>query len=65
MASSAQQLQNFVAGGFRKAESDSWIDDLNPSDSSDVIARVPQGSADDARAAARAAAPTRVARGAG
>ena len=56
MASSAPQLQNFVSGGFQKVESDSWIDDLNPSDSSDVIARVPHGSADDARAAVAAAA---------
>jgi alpha-ketoglutaric semialdehyde dehydrogenase len=56
MASSVPQLQNFVSGGFQKVESDSWIDDLNPSDSSDVIARVPHGSADDARAAVAAAA---------
>jgi aldehyde dehydrogenase (NAD+) len=56
MAPSATRLQNFVSGGFRKAESDSWIDDLNPSDASDLIARVPEGSSDDARAAVEAAA---------
>ncbi len=56
MASNAPLLQNFVAGAFRKAESDGWIDDLDPSNSADVIARVPTGSADDARAAVSAAA---------
>jgi aldehyde dehydrogenase (NAD+) len=56
MAPSAPRLQNFVAGEFRNADAESWIDDLNPSDSSDVIARVPQGSSDDARAAVEAAA---------
>ena len=56
MASSATRLKNFVSGGFHDVDADSWIDDLNPSDRSDVIARVPHGSAADARAAAAAAA---------
>jgi aldehyde dehydrogenase (NAD+) len=56
MASTAPILRNFIAGAFLDAESDGWNDDLNPSDATDVIARVPTGSPNDARAAAKAAA---------
>ncbi len=56
MADTAEHLQNFIHGEFRRVESDGWMDDLNPSDAGDVIARVPHGSADDARAATTAAA---------
>jgi aldehyde dehydrogenase (NAD+) len=53
---STLRLRNFFANEWRIAEGDGWLDDINPSDSRDVIANVPQGSADDARAAAAAAA---------
>ena len=56
MASSPPLLQNFVAGAFRASESQSTIPDVNPSDASDVIALVPEGSAGDARTAVEAAA---------
>ncbi len=56
MADPVEQLQTFFHGEFHKSQSDAWTDDLNPSDASDVIARVPHGSADDARAAVEAAA---------
>jgi len=48
-------LRSFVHGVFRPSESDRWTPAVNPSDSSDVIARVPEGTADDAHAAVDAA----------
>jgi aldehyde dehydrogenase (NAD+) len=50
------QLQHFINNEWHKTNGDQWIDDLNPSDVSDVIALVPAGSPDDARAASAAAA---------
>jgi aldehyde dehydrogenase (NAD+) len=55
-AANTRRLQHFIAGNWRDSETDKWIDDLNPSDVRDVIALVPEGSADDARAATAAAA---------
>jgi len=50
------QLQHFINNEWRKSQGDQWIDDLNPSDNSDVVALVPAGTADDARSASAAAA---------
>lgn len=50
------QLQHFINNEWRKSQGDQWIEDLNPSDLSDVVALVPTGSADDALAASAAAA---------
>jgi aldehyde dehydrogenase (NAD+) len=52
----APRLQHFIANDWTPAASDTWIDDLNPSDTRDVVALVPQGSMDDVRAATKAAA---------
>ena len=56
MAVAAGTLENFIGGRWVPASSDRTIDDLNPADPSDVLARVPLSSADDARAAIGAAA---------
>lgn len=53
--SSPPLLRSFVHGAFRTAESDQWTPSLNPSDTSDVIAHVPEGTADDVRVAVDAA----------
>jgi aldehyde dehydrogenase (NAD+) len=49
------QLQQFIGGQWRASESDSWIDDVNPSDATDLIAHVPRGTPDDVQLAVRAA----------
>ncbi len=48
-------LKNYIAGSFQETDSESTVPDLNPSDSRDVIALVPQGSAVDVEAAVAAA----------
>ncbi len=48
-------LQSFIGGALRTTAGDP-IDDLNPSDASDIVARIPGGNADDAAAAVGAAA---------
>jgi acyl-CoA reductase-like NAD-dependent aldehyde dehydrogenase len=48
-------LRNFIAGRFREGSGDRLITALNPSDASDVVARVPAGAPEDARAAVEAA----------
>jgi len=53
---SARRLQHFIGNAWRTGDTDQWIDDLNPSDARDTIALIPEGSGDDARAAAAAAA---------
>lgn len=53
---STRRLQHFVGNSWRSSGGDSWIDDVNPSDVRDVIALIPAGSPDDARAAAATAA---------
>lgn len=55
-AANTRRLQHFIGNDWRNSETDSWIDDLNPSDVRDVIALIPEGSSDDARIAATAAA---------
>ena len=55
-AETNRKLKNFIHNEWRTSAGDGWIDDLNPSDVRDVIAQIPQGTADDARAASAAAA---------
>ena len=55
-ATTAQRLRNFIGGAWTESASERWHDDLNPSDLRDVVARIPSGTADEARGAARAAA---------
>jgi aldehyde dehydrogenase (NAD+) len=47
-------LQSYIGGSFRSTAGD-LLDDLNPSDASDIVARIPSGNADDVTAAVRAA----------
>src|SRR6185312_7746453 len=53
--STTRRLQHFIDNGWRDSETDGWIDDVNPSDVRDVVALVPEGSANDAHVAATAA----------
>ncbi len=57
MAASATtpHLRSFIAGRFEAPRSEGFFDSLNPSEASDVVARVPEGSADDVDAAVAAA----------
>lgn len=55
-AGSVRRLQHFIANSGRDSETDTWIEDLNPSDQRDVIALIPEGSPADANAAVAAAA---------
>lgn len=48
-------LKNYIAGTFREGKSQSSAEDINPSDASDVIALVPEGSIDDVNTAVAAA----------
>jgi len=54
--SSAPVLQQFVAGRWLASAGGGMVEDLNPSDARDVVARVPSGSPQDVAAAAAAAA---------
>jgi len=54
--SPAPRLNHFINNDWRDSKTDKWIEDTNPSDVRDVVAHVPEGTADDARAAATAAA---------
>jgi acyl-CoA reductase-like NAD-dependent aldehyde dehydrogenase len=56
MAVATRTLENFVGGRWVSASSDRTVDDVNPADPDDVLARVPLSSPDDARAAIDAAA---------
>ena len=49
-----ETLRNYVGGSFLAGAGDPF-DDINPSDATDLVARVPGGNADDAGAAVRAA----------
>ncbi|MGH7469460.1 MAG: aldehyde dehydrogenase family protein [Longimicrobiales bacterium] len=48
-------LQSFIGGQFRASTLDQGVLDLNPSDTNDVIGRIPEGEARDAQAAVAAA----------
>jgi aldehyde dehydrogenase (NAD+) len=49
------RLRQFIGGEWRPSDSDAWIDDVNPSDATDLVAQVPSGTPDDVLAAVRAA----------
>ena len=55
MASSPPRLRSFVGGQWAGSVADEWIDDVNPSDARDIVAKVPVGHADDVKAAGVAA----------
>jgi acyl-CoA reductase-like NAD-dependent aldehyde dehydrogenase len=59
MASSPPRLRSFVGGQWTGSVADEWIDDVNPSNARDVVAKVPLGHADDATAAVSAARAAR------
>ena len=56
MTAAAPQLRHFIAGNWKDSASERWIDDVNPSDRRDVVARVPAGASADVDAAVAAAA---------
>jgi aldehyde dehydrogenase (NAD+) len=55
MAPSPLRLRSFVGGQWTDSAADEWIDDVNPSNARDIVARVPVGHADDVNAAVAAA----------
>ncbi|MDB4899292.1 MAG: Aldehyde Dehydrogenase, partial [Gemmatimonadetes bacterium] len=55
MTAAPPRLQHFVGGAFRASAGDRWIASINPSDSADVVAHLPEGVADDVHAAVDAA----------
>ena len=56
VATEPPRLQQFVGGAWVASTGDGWLDDRNPSDATDLVAYVPEGSPEDARRAATAAA---------
>ena len=52
----ATRLSHYIGGAWRESEAERWHPDVNPSDTADIVAHVPEGEPDDARAAAAAAA---------
>jgi aldehyde dehydrogenase (NAD+) len=54
-ATAPERLQHLIGGAWRTSESDTWLPDVNPSNTDDVIAHVPQGTPDDVRCAVDAA----------
>ena len=52
----APRLRNFIGGEWAASEGEGWITDVNPSDSSDLVAHVPAGTSADVDAAVSAAA---------
>jgi aldehyde dehydrogenase (NAD+) len=55
MTQSPPRLRSFVAGQWSASAADEWIDDVNPSNARDIVAKVPVGHADDVKAAVTAA----------
>jgi aldehyde dehydrogenase (NAD+) len=51
-----ERLASLVGGEWRRSECEDWHPHLNPSDERDVVALVPEGTADDVAAAVSAAA---------
>ena len=54
--STAPRLGSFIGGASRAGAGDRWLVALNPSDTSDIVAQVPEGTPDDVHAALEAAA---------
>ena len=50
-----QRLKPFIQGKFVASSSNCYLPDVNPSDATDQIAEVPEGTADDVKAAVAAA----------
>src|SRR3954467_15489753 len=55
MTASTPLLRSYIGGQWTASQSDEWLDDINPSNRSDIVAKVPHGTADDVSAAVRAA----------
>jgi aldehyde dehydrogenase (NAD+) len=55
MTVAVPRLRHFIGGTWTESRGDRWIHDVNPSDTADVIAHVPEGVADDVAGAVRAA----------
>ena len=55
MTVAVPRLRHFIGGTWTESRGDRWIHDVNPSDSTDVIAHVPEGVADDVASAVNAA----------
>jgi acyl-CoA reductase-like NAD-dependent aldehyde dehydrogenase len=54
--SAPTRMSHFIGGGWSQSDSELWHPDVNPSDPTDVVGEVPDGTPDDARAAVDAAA---------
>ena len=52
----APRLRQFVGGGWVESDTAHWLPDVNPSNASDIVAYVPEGTPDDVRRATAAAA---------
>lgn len=61
MVTSSPRLRSFIGGRWTDSAAEEWIDDINPSDHRDVIARVPVGNAADVTAAVASAQEARAA----
>ncbi|MGH3029161.1 MAG: aldehyde dehydrogenase family protein [Gaiellaceae bacterium] len=55
MSVDTRTLQNFIGGRWVPASTDETVDDVNPADPGDVLARVPLSTKEDAEAAVAAA----------
>ena len=55
MSVAVPRLRHFIGGAWTESRGDRWIADVNPSDTTDVVAELPEGTADDARHAVDAA----------
>jgi aldehyde dehydrogenase (NAD+) len=55
MTVAVPRLRHFIGGTWTESRGDRWIHDVNPSDTADVIAHVPEGVADDVVGAVNAA----------
>jgi alpha-ketoglutaric semialdehyde dehydrogenase len=55
MPSSPLRLRSFIGGHWIGSVADEWIDDVNPSNARDIVAKVPAGHRDDVKAAVTAA----------
>ena len=55
MVQSPPRLRSFIAGQWSASVADEWIDDVNPSDARDIVAKVPVGHSDDVKSAVAAA----------
>jgi aldehyde dehydrogenase (NAD+) len=55
MGTAAETLENFIGGRWVRASSEATVDDLNPADPSDVLARIPLSAPADVDAALAAA----------